>query len=92
MTHKPIDFIKVEALRKHMLLTTADMAELFGVSRVTYYGWVRGKPLRASNEDTVRAMLKRLLAVMTDRGWPTPEVIVAGPKHRKAQLLEILNQ
>jgi DNA-binding XRE family transcriptional regulator len=46
MTPKPLDFRKVEALRKHMLLTTSDMSELLKVSRMTYYGWVKGKPLR----------------------------------------------
>lgn len=92
MTPKPLDFAKVEALRKHMLLTTSDMAELLGVSRMTYYGWVRGKTLRKANDEAVRAMLKRLLAVMTDHSWPTPEVIAADPRQRKERLVEILNQ
>jgi DNA-binding transcriptional regulator YiaG len=92
MTPKPIDFTKVEALRRHMLLTTSDMSELLGVSRMTYYGWVKGKTLRKANDDAVRAMLKRLLAVMTDHGWPMPEVIAADQKQRKERLLEILNQ
>ena len=92
MTPKPLDFTKVEALRKHMLLTTSDMAELLGVSRMTYYGWVKGKALRKSNDAAVRAMLKRLLAVVTEYGWPTPEVIAAEQKQRKKRLLKILNQ
>ena len=92
MTPKPLDFSRVEALRKHMLLTASDMAELLGVSRMTYYGWVRGKPLRKSSDEAVRAMLKRLLAVMTDHGWPMPEVIASSQKQRKERLLEVLNQ
>jgi DNA-binding transcriptional regulator YiaG len=92
MTPKPIDFSKVEALRKHMLLTTSDMAELLGVSRMTYYGWVRGKVLRKSNDEAVRVMLKRLLTVMTEHGWPTPEVIASDQPQRKQRLLEVLNQ
>jgi DNA-binding transcriptional regulator YiaG len=92
MTPKPLDFTKVEALRKHMLLTTSDMSELLGVSRMTYYGWVKGKTLRKANDEAVRAMLKRLLAVMTEHGWPMPEVIAADQKQRKERLLEILNQ
>lgn len=91
MTPKPFDFAKVEALRRHMLLTTGDMASLFGVSRMTYYGWVKGRSMRRANEDTVRKMLKRLLAVMTDHGWPMPEVIAADQKQRVQRLLEILN-
>ena len=92
MTPKPLDFAKVEALRKHMLLTTLDMAELLGVSRMTYYGWVKGRTLRKANDEAVRAMLKRLLAVMTDHSWPMPEVIASTQKQRKERLLAILNQ
>ena len=92
MTLKPpLDFTKVEALRKHMLLTTTDMSELLGVSRMTYYGWVKGKPLRPSNDGSVRVMLKRLLAVMTEHGWPMPEVIASDQKQRKERLVGILN-
>jgi len=92
MTPKPaLDFAKVEALRKHMLLTTSDMAELLGVSRMTYYGWVRGKPLRKSNDESVRTMLRKLLDVMTQHNWPTPEVIASDQKQRKERLVVILN-
>ena len=87
-----LDFTKVESLRKHMLLTTQDMAELLGVSRMTYYGWVQGKPIRKANDALVRSMLKRLLAVMTEHSWPMPEVIAASQKQRKERLLELLNQ
>ena len=51
MTHKPLDFSKVEVLRRHMLATTADMANMLGVSRVTYHAWTHGKPVRKKNED-----------------------------------------
>jgi excisionase family DNA binding protein len=88
----PIDFTKVEALRKHMLLTTQDMSELLGVSRMTYYAWVKGKPIRKSNDGHVRTMLKRLLSVMTTHGWPMPEVIASNQKQRKERLVELLNK
>tara|TARA_R110000868_G_scaffold206995_1_gene455955 strand:- start:88 stop:375 length:288 start_codon:yes stop_codon:yes gene_type:complete len=92
MTHKPpLDFSRVEALRKHMLLTTTDMSELLGVSRMTYYGWVKGKPLRKTNDESVRTMLRKLLAVMTQHGWPMPEVIASDQKQRKERLDAILN-
>ena len=92
MTPKPaLEFSKVEALRKHMLLTTSDMSELLGVSRMTYYGWVKGKPLRKSNDESVRTMLRRLLTVMTNHGWPMPDVIASDQKQRKERLVEILN-
>jgi DNA-binding XRE family transcriptional regulator len=93
MTNKPpIDFTRVEALRKHMLLTRSDMSQLLGVSRMTYYAWVQGKPIRRSNEELVRKMLRRLLTVMTEHSWPMPEVIAATQPERKQRLEEILNQ
>jgi len=88
----PIDFTKVEALRKHMLLTTNDMASAFGVSRMTYYGWVRGKPLRKSSDEAVRTVLKRLLSVMVDDKWPTPDVIAMEQKQRKERLDELMKR
>jgi DNA-binding transcriptional regulator YiaG len=92
MTPKPtLDFSRVEALRKHMLLTTSDMSELLGVSRMTYYGWVKGKPLRESNDKSVRVMLRKLLDVMTQHNWPTPEVIASDQKQRKERLVAVLN-
>jgi predicted ArsR family transcriptional regulator len=92
MSKPPIDFTKVDALRKHMLLTILDMSELLGVSRMTYHGWVRGKPIRKSNDESVRKMLRRLLHVMTEHEWPRPEIIGASQKERKERLVEILNR
>ncbi|MEK9694284.1 MAG: hypothetical protein VW270_00890 [Candidatus Poseidoniales archaeon] len=87
----PLDFKKVEALRKHMLLTTGNMAELLGVSRMTYYGWVKGKPVRKKNEEKVRDILRKLLSILND-GWPQPEVIALEQKMRFERLLEIYNK
>jgi len=75
-----------------MLLTTRDMSELLGVSRMTYYGWIAGKPIRKGNLENVRIMLKKLLTVMTEHKWPMPEVIASGQKQRKERLVELLNQ
>lgn len=86
----PLDFKKVEALRRHMLLTTSNMAELFKVSRMTYYGWVRGNRIRKNNDKKVRGVLKLLLAVMTD-GYPQPDVIAMEQKYRFKRLLELLD-
>ena len=87
----PLNFTKVEALRKHMLLTTGNMAELLGVSRMTYYGWVKGKSIRKKNDEKVRDTLRELLAVMSE-GWPQPEVIAIEQKQRFQRLLEILGK
>jgi DNA-binding XRE family transcriptional regulator len=91
MTDKPgLDFSKVEALRKHLMLTTADMAKLLGVSRMTYYGWVKGKAMRKTNDVMVRSMLRKLLAVITEQGWPSPEVIAMESSQRLQRLRETL--
>ena len=90
--HTPIDFAKVESLRKHMILTTSDMARLFGVSRMTYYGWVRGKPLRKSSDKEVRVVLKQLLSILVDDKWPTPDVIAMESVQRKERLDELMKR
>jgi|TARA_B110000967_G_C18299997_1_gene277901 DNA-binding XRE family transcriptional regulator len=92
MTNKaPLDFKKIEALRKHMLLTTSNMAELLEISRMTYYGWVKGKPVRRNNEDRVRRTLRILLKAM-EGGWPQPEIISIEQKNRFKRLLELLDK
>jgi len=94
MIVKPqLDFTKVEALRKHMLLTKGTMAGLLGVSRVTYYDWLAGKHLiRSKHDERVRMMLRRLLAIIQSYGWPTPKVVSLDKQTRKAFLLELLKQ
>ena len=87
---KPLDFTKVEALRRHMLLSVRDIAMVLGVSRMTYYGWLKGKPLRKSNDAKVREKLKDLLDIMKE-GWPQPEVIALESVARRQRLLELLN-
>ena len=92
MTSKlPLSFKKVEAFRRHMLLTTSNMAQLLKVSRMTYYGWVKGKPVRKKNDIRVRYTLKSLLKAM-DNGWPMPEIIALDQKNRFKRLLELLDE
>jgi len=75
MTHKPLDFNQVEALRKRMLLTVANMADLLGVSRQGYYGWKRGGAVHKDRDAEVRGRIKSLLSALLDYGWPTPEAM-----------------
>lgn len=86
----PLDFAKVEALRRHMILTTAQMAKLLGVSRVTYMAWVNGGAIRRSNEANAKEVLRSLLMVVTEHEWPSPEVIALKSPQRFAKLLEVL--
>ena len=91
MANKPLDFTKVEALRRHMLLSIRDIAIVLGVSRMTYYGWLKGKPLRKSNDKKVRGKLRDLLDLMKD-GYPQPEIIALESVDRRQRLLELLGE
>ena len=90
MTKSTLDFKQVEALRAHMLLTTAQMAKLMGVSRVTYSGWVNGNPIRSSNDAKARVALRKLFKVLEGQEWPKPEVIAMPSKQRFDLLLEFM--
>ncbi len=85
-----LDFNKVEALRKHMLLTTGHMAKAIGVTRVTYSGWIKGKPIRKGNDAKVRKVLRKMFSVLTEHSWPKPEIIAMTPAQRLTTLLELL--
>jgi DNA-binding XRE family transcriptional regulator len=87
-----IDFAKVEMLRRNLLLSTTDMAKLFGVSRVTYYSWLRGASMRSTCVPKVKTALKQLLAVVEEHKWPTDDVIVMGPRERTKRFLDLLGQ
>lgn len=83
----PLDFAKVEALRRHMLLTSGAMASTLGVSRITYSGWVHGKPIRATNDARVRTTVRAMLRLVTEKEWPTPAVIAMSSPQRLKRLL-----
>lgn len=88
-TPPPLDFEKVEALRKHMILTIAQMAKVLGTSRVTYTNWTKGGPIRKSNDAKVREALRQLLQVMTVDEWPKPEHVAMASDQRFKALLEL---
>jgi len=92
MMSEPLNFYQIEALRKHMLLSVKDMADLMGVSRTTYYAWIKGKALRPSNEQQVRTLVKALLGVMVEHKWPTPDIIALPHKERVAKLYSLLGK
>ena len=85
-----IDFTKVDALRKHMLLTTSNMAKLLGVSRMTYYGYLKGNAPQRAKAEKVRAALKKLLHIMANYEWPTPEVLEMEQQDRVTHLSELM--
>lgn len=88
----PVDFAKVDMLRKHMALSTSDMAKVFGVTRMTYYTWLRGGGMKATTVPRVKSRLRGLLAVMKEHQWPSPDVLAMPSSNRIAHLLELLGQ
>lgn len=85
-----VTFDKIDALRRHMLLTHSQMARLLGVSRVTYYSWRKvGRPAERSAPRT-RAILKDLLRVMTEHEWPSPAVVAMDPDDRLLELQKLV--
>lgn len=90
-TKSPLDFTKVDALRKRMLLTIDSMCVLLDVSRVSYHNWLSGKSKpRNKRDEQIRATLRKLIWCITEKQWPTPEVLVADQKDRLALLQEML--
>lgn len=89
---KVIDFAKVEVLRRHMLLSVSDMARVLGVSRVTYYSWVRGKQPRPSNMARTKNRIRKMLALLTEQNWLSNEVLEMSQPERVQHLIELLGQ
>lgn len=92
MTPKAIDFSKVEALRRHMLMTHVHMAQVFGVSRMTYHNWLRGKPVSKQREDVVKRTIRKLISIMHEHGWPTDDTVRLPSADRHARLLALLEE
>jgi len=90
MTDSNHFFTKVESLRRHMMLNVSQFCELLEVSRMSYYGWVRGKSIRKKNEDKVKKTIKNLLVIMKEHDWPSSSVIAMEPKERFEHLKELL--
>jgi hypothetical protein len=74
------------------MLTTTEMAEVFGVSRITYYNWVNGTPLRAKNLANVKKVIRKLVVIVKEHNWPTEEVRQLDQKQRLQRLLALLEQ
>lgn len=86
----PLDFKKIEALRVYAKLTKAEFATLCGVSRMTYYGWISGQPMRQKNEEFVRRSVRMLLELVRERKWPEAGIEHLPSDARVARLSELL--
>lgn len=87
MTPTPkLDFSKVELLRTRLGLSTTDVASAMDVSRMTYYLWVRGKPMRPANASRVKRVVKVLLDLLKSKEWEEEVKPLPAPQRRERLL------
>lgn len=89
-TSKPLDFAKIDALRKYMLLTVENMCVLFGCSRVAYYNWLKGAKVRKAKNEQVRVVVRKLMTLVANKDWPNGDVFVATQANRLKLLQAVL--
>lgn len=87
---REVDIQKVAALIKHMHLTIDSFCELAGVSRVAYYNWLKGRPMRRTKAVKIRELVRKLVVCVTHHGWPNAHVFQADQKTRLVMLKELL--
>lgn len=85
-----IEFTKIEALRKHLLVSKVSMAKLYGVTRMTYYNWCNGKRMNKTNRQRIVDTTKKLLYVMSAHEWPNSTVYEMSDTERCERLEELL--
>lgn len=84
-----LNFTDIDTFReKRLLISEKDMAQLLGVSRMTYWRWVSGTAEPTRNIKPVYAMISQVLAFVRDSEWPTPEVKAMKQADRFKKLLE----
>lgn len=88
---KPLEFAKIDALRRHMLLTVQSMVIILGTTRVSYYNWLKGTKMRKKTAEHMRRVA-RLLVVCIQNGWPNDAVYVATQPQRLQMLQERLKE
>ena len=95
---KVFDFKKIEALRDKLELRQADMADLFGVSRVQYNKWVNGfetgdmPKIRDVNLKRIRDQLDAIVWVLREIGWPMEESHLLSPEAKLRELKRLMQQ
>lgn len=88
-----LNFESVDVLRRNMLISVTDWVDLLGMSRDTYYSYMRGEtnptPRR---EERLRGLLRELVTLVAERGWPSADVMIAKGKDRPAMLRQELDK
>lgn len=90
MNNTTVDFSQAEAVRKHAMLTIDSMRDLLGVSRVTYYKWIKGGKIRKAKAEHVRRVVKDIAYLIATGQWPIAEAFSADQKTRLTLLKEAI--
>lgn len=89
---KLLDFAKVDALRKHMLLTVGSMVVLLGTSRVSYYNWLKHGIKRKKTSEQIRKAVRTIVAAVAQSNWPNEATYVANQSQRLEMLQEMIKE
>jgi len=96
-TAKPLNFEQVETLRRNMLLTSSQFAELLGVTRQSYYNYLNGKSTPSSGRlEKIKKTVRQCAHLVVTSGWPSGDIIGARSDYRfevlKGELALLRNQ
>jgi len=86
-----VDIELIEKLRLHMHLHRTQMARLCGVSKMSYMRWVNGGSITKKKAEGVRTLVKQLVAVIQNHGFPSERSLEISYKRRFTVLLELLD-
>ena len=91
MMSKPLDFQRVETLRRNMLITTDQIADLFETSRQTYYNYVKGNSAPHPRKlEKIKEVVRRLVFLAVEQEWPSSDLIGARSHDRFSALKQEL--
>lgn len=90
--NKHLDFAKLDALRRHMLLTVGSMVAILGTSRVSYYNWLKHGIKRKKTAEKIRKIVRSLVVCVSQHNWPDEAVFVANQAQRLKMLQELLEK
>lgn len=67
--HNGVSFDDIENMRRQCGLTAAEFCEVLGVSRASYYAWLRGGEIRNSNKNRLLQFVSKLEALSASAHW-----------------------
>lgn len=76
--------------RVKLKLTTSDMAEIFGVSRISYYKWRKGGKMRPAMQQRVETALRQIIRVVNEQRWPSGSEMRLSSTKRAKRLIELM--